>query len=210
MVHIIQARGTICERSSGRAGRRRCIRIGTCGAELDHLLCSLTGAEVRRVHVNPCGSCTALSCGSRYGLVSADPPARRRVRHPHRSRAPGPMGPRPVVLPAVQPRALASCSTVRQEDATDSQPCVTTGPAGQRRPQAPACSTAPPAASRVLPTDSCINNAMGRSKKGKLGLLDAGAQDWPKAASRTGGPMISTSCSLISLRRSRGSLAHPH
>ncbi len=47
------------------------------------------------------------------------------------------MGPRPVVLPAVLPRALASCSTVREEEATESQPCVTTGPAGRRRPSGP-------------------------------------------------------------------------
>ena len=47
------------------------------------------------------------------------------------------MGPRPVVLPAVLPGALASCSAVREEDATDTQPSVTTGPAGRRRRSGP-------------------------------------------------------------------------
>lgn len=47
------------------------------------------------------------------------------------------MGPRPIVLTAVLPHAVAPCSTVREEEATDSQPRVTTGPAGRRRPSGP-------------------------------------------------------------------------
>jgi hypothetical protein len=47
------------------------------------------------------------------------------------------MGRRPVPLPAVLPRALASCSTARQEEAIDPQPRATTGAAGRRRPPVP-------------------------------------------------------------------------
>jgi hypothetical protein len=41
--------------------------------------------------------------------------------------------------PAVLSRTLASCSTVREEKATDSQPRVTTGAGGRRRPSGLAC-----------------------------------------------------------------------
>ena len=47
------------------------------------------------------------------------------------------MGLRPVVLPAVLPRALALCSTVWEEGATDSHPRVTAEAAGRRRPSGP-------------------------------------------------------------------------
>ena len=50
-----------------------------------------------------------------------------------------PMGLRPLGLPAVLPRALAPCSTVRKEEAPDSQSRVTTGAAGRRRPSGLAC-----------------------------------------------------------------------
>jgi hypothetical protein len=49
------------------------------------------------------------------------------------------MGPQPIVLPAVLSRALAPCSTVREEDATDWQPGVATGAARRRRPAGLAC-----------------------------------------------------------------------
>ncbi len=47
---------------------------------------------------------------------------------------PAPLGLRPAVLPAVLTRALAPCSTVRQEETTDPQPRATTEAAGRRRP----------------------------------------------------------------------------
>ena len=63
------------------------------------------------------------------GLRSrADRNARRVDRHPW-----PPTG-RP---PAVLPRAPAPCSTVREEEATDSQPRVTAGAAGRRRASGP-------------------------------------------------------------------------
>ena len=48
-----------------------------------------------------------------------------------------PMGLRRVGRPAVLPRAPAPCSTVREEEATDSQPRVTAGAVGRRRPSGP-------------------------------------------------------------------------
>ena len=55
----------------------------------------------------------------------------------HLARARAPLGLRPVARPAVLPRALAPSSTVRQEEATNSQPRVTAGAAGWRRPSGP-------------------------------------------------------------------------
>jgi hypothetical protein len=55
------------------------------------------------------------------------------------ARRQAPMGPPPVLLPAVLPGALASCSTVREERATDLQPCVTQGQPAGAAPRAPPC-----------------------------------------------------------------------
>ena len=44
------------------------------------------------------------------------------------------MGLRPVILPAVLPRALAPCSTARPQEVIDPQPHATIGAAGRRRP----------------------------------------------------------------------------
>ena len=44
---------------------------------------------------------------------------------------------RPVDRPAVLPRAPAPSSTVREEEATDSQPRAAAGVASQRRPSGP-------------------------------------------------------------------------
>ena len=47
------------------------------------------------------------------------------------------MGLRPVGRPAVLPRVLAPCSTVREEETTGPQPRVIVGAASRRRPSRP-------------------------------------------------------------------------
>ena len=74
-------------------------------------------------------TCTPTSTVARPGCA-APPTGCSERRH-------APMGLRPVGRPAVLPRAPAPCSTVREDKATDSQPRVTAGAVGRRRPSGP-------------------------------------------------------------------------